>query len=92
MTYIICKIKDESKEHLYRVYVTNCLQAIANNTAKIGGGSVIKKSYMDIIEKIENASIYSGNVQPTKTADQIVATTVAKLGLRLIDNTRKEEN
>lgn len=63
-----------------------------NNTAKMGGGVVIKKSYDEIIDKIDKTGIYSKDVQKPKTADQIASDIIAKGGLRLIDNTRKGEN
>lgn len=57
----------------------------------MGGGVVIKKSYDEIIEKINKTGVYSKNIQKPKTADQIAAAVIAKGGLRLIDNTRKGE-
>lgn len=84
-------MKQEAKEKIYRSYVTGCLKVIACNTAKIGGGAVIKKSYDDIINKIDKVGAYSKNIQPKQNTDQIIATVVAKGGLRLIDNTRKED-
>ena len=65
---------------------------IASNTAKFGGGASIKKSYDEIIDKIDNTGIYAKYVPKQKTADQITASVIAKGGLRLIDNTRKGEN
>lgn len=90
--YITLKVKQEAKDKIYRSYLTGCLRLIVSNTAKMGGGSVIKKSYDDIIEKIDKTDIYTKKVETKENADQIVANTVAKLGLRLIDNTRKGEN
>lgn len=86
-------MKQEAEEKIYRSYVTRCLKLIVSNTAKMGGGSVIKKSYDEIIKKIDKANIYgTKKTEPKQNADQIVATVVAKFGLKLIDNTRKEEN
>lgn len=87
----MCKIKQEAKGKIYKSYVTGCLKAIVGNTAKMGGGAIIKKSYDDIIKKIDDTGIYKKDIKPIKTADQIAAEVVAKGGLRLIDNTRKEE-
>ncbi len=89
--YITCKIKEEAKEKIYKTYTTHCLKSIVGNTAKMGGGSIIKKSYDELIAKIDKSDIYRNKVETKENADQIVATTVAKLGLKLIDNTRKEE-
>ena len=57
----------------------------------VRNGVVIKKSYDEIIEKIDKTGVYSKDVQKPKTADQITSDVIAKGGLRLIDNTRKEE-
>lgn len=42
--------KKQNEEKLYKLYVTNCLQAISENTAKNIGGKYISKIYSDIIE------------------------------------------
>lgn len=80
-------MKKEAKNKIYRSYLTECLKLIVSNTAKIGGGTVIKKSYNDIIAKIENTE----KPELKQNADQIVSKVIARGGLRLIDNTRKEE-
>lgn len=92
LKYITCKIKQEAKETIYKSYTTNCLKSIVGNTAKMGGGSIIKKSYDEIIKKIEKTDIYSREIQKQKTVDEIAADIIAKGGLKLIDNTRKGEN
>lgn len=94
MTYILCKIKEESKDRIYKSYVTNCLKSVSGNTARMGGGSVIKKSYDEIIEKIDKTGIFAKQVKKPETAEQIASTVIARGGLKLIDNTkkRKEEN
>lgn len=80
-------MKKEARNRIYRSYLTECLKLIVNNTAKMGGGTVIKKSYNDIIAKIENTE----KPELKQNADQIVSKVIARGGLRLIDNTRKEE-
>lgn len=47
----------------YRVYVTNALKAIAENTARYVGGGYIKARYADLIEP---------NPEETRTPEQIV--------------------
>lgn len=51
----------------YRVYVTDALKAIAENTARYVGGGYIKARYADLIEpNIEP------NPEETRTPEQIV--------------------
>lgn len=52
------------KDDIYRIYVTDCLKTIAENIARIGGGSM-KLRYYDIINPVRK------NVT-TETADEII--------------------
>ena len=36
---------------MYRVYVTDCLRMITENTAKFAGGSMIKERFFEIIHR-----------------------------------------
>lgn len=51
------------KSEIYRMYVTDALKVIAENTAKFAGGSVMSKRYEDIINPPP---------EETRTADEIV--------------------
>lgn len=84
-------MKEDLKNRIYRSYVTNCFKAITSNTAKFGGGTSIKKSYDEIINNIEKVNMHGKSNTVDKSADQITADVIARGGLRLIDNTRKEE-
>ena len=41
-------LKKQKQEKAYRVYVTDALKTIAENTAKYAGGSYIKQRYLDL--------------------------------------------
>ena len=41
-------IKKQIQEQSYRVYVTDALKVITENTAKLGGGSYLRTRYYDI--------------------------------------------
>ena len=60
----------------YRIYVTECLRMITENTAKQSGGSYIKKPLADVI----------GNKKPKdeRTADEIIADISFRAGLEVI--------
>ena len=47
--FCIASFKREQEELAYKIYVTDTLKLIAENTAKIGQGSYIKARYYDII-------------------------------------------
>lgn len=42
---------ERQEEKIYRVYVTDALKAICENTANFAGGSVIKARYHDLIDR-----------------------------------------
>lgn len=53
----------EQKEKAYKVYVTDVLRTISENTAKSVGGSYVKMRYLDIIDPPK---------QETRTAEEII--------------------
>ena len=56
-------LKKQMQEKAYRIYVTDALKAITENTAKHAGGSYIKARYLDL----ENQS-----PEETRTPDEII--------------------
>lgn len=76
IVYIVARFKKDQEEFYYRAYMTNSLQAIAENTAKAlrGGGRVMTKSWTDLI-----------NHKPveTRNGDEIAADVIARCGLKV---------
>lgn len=66
------KVKQQAKDTAYRVYVTDCLKLIAENTANISCGQYMKARYYDII---------TPKKQDTRTGDEIVEDIVKRAGL-----------
>lgn len=64
----------------YRVYVTDALRLIAENTARFANGQVLNMRYLDMIqpnfEKIEDK----------KSAEKIVDDIVARAGITVVRN------
>ena len=56
-------LKKQSQEQVYRIYVTDALKTITENTAKYAGGSYMKARYFDL-----------ENPKPgeTRTPDEII--------------------
>lgn len=57
-------INQAAKEQAYRVYLTDVLKIIGENTAKYAGGSYMKARYLDITNP---------KPQETRTPDEIIA-------------------
>lgn len=70
-------LKKQEKESFFRAYVTEALQAIVNNTAKFAGGTIIKKSYTEILQEIRGLSSGSSEEseekEPEETAEDVIA-------------------
>lgn len=63
--YIGQEIRREHDINRYCYYLTDCLKAIAENTARFNGGTVLKYSYREIVETAHNA-------EPQKTAEEVI--------------------
>ena len=48
--HYIAFFKKEQQEKAYKVYITDALRVITENTAKMNGGSYIQARYAEIIE------------------------------------------
>lgn len=57
---------------VYRIYVTDALRVIAENTAKFVGGRSIERRYIDVVEPKK---------QDNRTCEEITADIVARCGL-----------
>ena len=76
LRYVVSKCKEQQKEMAYRIYVTECLRIMTENTAKQSGGSYINKPFADVI----------GNSKPKdeRTAEEIIADITKRAGLEVI--------
>lgn len=66
------KVNQQAKDTAYRVYVTDCLKLIAENTANISYGQYMKSRYYDIISPAK---------VDTRTGDEIVEDIIKRAGL-----------
>lgn len=74
LTALPALIKQQEKDEAFRAYVTDALKAIAENTSRIAGGTVMKSRYMDLIDP---------KPEETRTGEEIVqhvSEKLAKLG------------
>ena len=75
MRYAIARYQSQQRDLAYRIYVTDCLRIISENTAKVGGGSYITAKFFDII-----------NPKPVdnRTGDEIAADIIKRAGIEVI--------
>lgn len=50
MRYVMARYESERRDMAYRIYITDALRIISENTAKLGGGGYIKARFLDIID------------------------------------------
>ena len=70
----MARLNERAKTEAYRIYVTDALRFVAENTARYAGGSYIKARYSDMIEPKK---------QDNRTCEEITADVVARGGLTI---------
>ena len=75
MRYAMARYQSQQRDLAYRIYVTDCLRIISENTAKFGGGSYITAKFVDII-----------NPKPVekRTGEEIAADIIKRAGIEVI--------
>ena len=75
MRYAVARYQSQQRDLAYRIYVTDCLRMISENTAKISGGSYITAKLADII-----------NPQPVdnRTGEEIATDIIKRAGIEVI--------
>lgn len=75
MRYAMARFNQHQRDLAYRIYVTDCLRIIIENTAKMGGGSYITAKFSDII-----------NPRPAdnRTGEEIAADIIKRAGIEVI--------
>ena len=75
MRYAMARYQSQQRDLAYRIYVTDCLRIISENTAKVGGGSYITAKFADII-----------NPKPDekRTGEELAADIIKRAGIEVI--------
>ena len=76
MRYAMARYQSQQRDLAYRIYVTDCLRIISENTAKmVNGGSYITAKLADII-----------NPKPVdnRTGEEIAADIIKRAGIEVI--------
>lgn len=75
MRYAMARYKKHRRDVAYRIYVTECLRTISENTAKYAGGNYITKRFSDV---------YYARQENERTGEEIVADLIKNAGLVVI--------
>lgn len=70
----MARLNEKARNDAYRIYVTDALRVVAENTAQYASGNYIKARYADIIEPKK---------QDNRTCKEITADIVARCGLTI---------
>jgi hypothetical protein len=70
----MARLNERAKTEAYRIYVTDALRIVAENTAQYVSGNYIKARYADMIEPKK---------QDNRTCEEITADVVARCGLTI---------
>lgn len=75
MRYAMARYQSQQRDLAYRIYITDCLRIISENTAKMGGGPYITTKFADII-----------NPKPVdnRTGEEISADIIKRAGIEVI--------
>ena len=75
MRYAMARYKSQQRDLAYRIYVTDCLRIISENTAKTRGDSYITAKFADII-----------NPKPVdnRNGEEIAADIIKRAGIEVI--------
>lgn len=68
-------VKSNVETEMFKIYVSDCMKILTENTAKIAGGNVISKRFseINIFEKPDN-----------RTGEEIAAEIIKKAGLKVV--------
>lgn len=75
MRYVPIRLERERRDEAYRIYLTDTLKIISENTAKLGGNAVSIRFY-DIIHG-------GTNQKAEKTSEEIISELVRKGGIKI---------
>ena len=75
MRYVTTRYQSQQRDLIYRIYVTNCLRIITENTAKQAGGNYMTAEYMDLIHPKK---------KDDKTGNEIVADFIQSSGIKVV--------
>ena len=77
MRYVLAQYRREQEDKAYRIYVTDALRLISENTASAVGGKYITARFADVIAPPKE--------EDNRTCEEITAEIIARCGLVVND-------
>ena len=74
MQYLLARRREDSRETGYRVYITDALKAVAENTARIGGGQTLTIRWADTLDRTRGP-------EEDRPASEIISEIAEKAGI-----------
>ena len=75
MRYAMARYQSQQRDLAYRIYVSECLRMIGENTAKVSGGSYMTAKFEEII---------SQKPADNKTGEEIAADIIKMAGIEVV--------
>lgn len=74
----MARYNEKQRAEIYRIYITDCLQLIAENTAKQCEGQYASKRYYDVAYGDANGS----QSADSRSGEEVAADVIMRLGLK----------
>lgn len=75
MRYVTTRYQSQQRDLIYRIYVTNCLRIMTENTAKQAGGNYMTAEYTDLIHPKK---------KDNRTGNEIAADVIRNTGIKVV--------
>ena len=75
MRYVTTRYQSQQRDLIYRIYVTNCLRIMTENTAKQFGGNYVTAEYEDLIKPKK---------KDNRTGNEIAADVIRNAGIKVV--------
>lgn len=79
MLYVPAAYREHLREESFRVYLTDAVRIACENTARIGGGSMISNRWAETLKSQNNRVL----AHDTRSPEEIVADVAEKAGLTI---------
>ena len=75
MRYVTTRYQSQQRDLIYRIYVTNCLRIMTENTAKQSGGNYMTAESEDLIKPKK---------KDNRTGNEIAADVIRNAGIKVV--------
>lgn len=83
MRYVEAKLEIEKRDEMYRFYLTDALKAVAENTARLVGGTVMNYRYKDISTPVMYGADNDGEQNEDDNSEEKAQEIISRLKRKL---------